>query len=452
MLNFKLELFENNKDNEKEIIKILQELIRINTSNPPGNEIKAANYFYELLTKEGFECEIFESDQDRGNLLTLLEGKNDSLPKLLLINHLDVVPANKENWEHDPFGGELINNEIWGRGALDMKGTCTAQIFAIIAMKRLGLKPNRTIKFLSVADEEKGGVYGAKFMVDNHWEKIKAQYVLGEGGGFKLPIKQFQKYTLQVAEKGPFWTKIKVKGVATHGSIPGTGDNALAKMAEIITKIYKYKIPIQITSNYKIMVDNLDVNFLLKGLLKNRVFLKIIINLLSKKYPGVKSFIEPLVKMNITPTICHAGKKTNIVPDEAICELDCRLLPGDTADNLLNQLKKILGEKYYSMIEITPIHWDEGSASEINNEFYGIIEKIMACIDPQAKILPYMVPGTTDNRYFRWKGCIAYGFHPMIVDIPFEEMSKLAHGKNERISVNNLKLGAEFYYQLCKEF
>ncbi|MHA1268331.1 MAG: ArgE/DapE family deacylase [Candidatus Helarchaeota archaeon] len=451
-MKLNLELFKENKENEQELIKILQDLIRIDTSNPPGNEIKAANYLFELLTKEGFECEIFESDTDRGNLFTILEGSDTSLPELLVINHLDVVPANKENWKHDPFSGELIDGEIWGRGALDMKGTGAAQTWAIIKLKREGIKPKRTIKFLAVADEEKGGNYGAKYMVDRYWDKIKATYVIGEGGGFKLPIKQFEKYTLQVAEKGPFWTKIKVKGESSHGSMPDVGDNALTKMAKIITKINEHNIPIKITKAYKNMVDNLDLNFLFKFLLKNSFTVGPIINLVSKKVPMLKSFIFPLIKMNITPTICHSGQKVNIIPDEAICELDCRLLPGTNKDDLLKQLRHILGKKYFDMLEIIPIQWDEGSMSGIANKFYEKIGEIMKKIDINAELLPFMVPGTTDNRFFRWKDSIAYGFHPMIVDIPFEEMSKLAHGKNERISVNNLKFGAEFYYQLMKEF
>ncbi|MHA1253700.1 MAG: M20/M25/M40 family metallo-hydrolase [Candidatus Helarchaeota archaeon] len=419
-LNF--ELFETNPGLENELIKILQDLIKIDTSNPPGNEIEAANYLYDLLSKEGFDCEIFESEPGRGNLFTILEGQDNSKPALLLQNHLDVVPANKSNWDHDPFSGDIIDGMIWGRGAVDMKGTVAGQVFAIILLKRENIKPKRTIKFLSVADEERGGTYGAKYMVENYWDKIKAEFVIGEGGGFKLPIKQFEKYTVQVAEKGPFWTKIKVVGEASHASIPKTGDNALTKMANIIKKIDDYKIPVHITDIYKKMVNSLDINFLFKSLLKSKTLIMPILNLISKKFPTIKSFIEPLIKMNITPTVCHSGNKVNIVPDEAICELDCRLLPGMTSKDLLNQLRKIL------------------------------IEEIMKEIDNNAKLMPFMVPGTTDNRFFREKNSIAYGFHPMIMDLPFEEMTKLAHGKNERISINNLKFGAEFYYKLIKTF
>jgi acetylornithine deacetylase/succinyl-diaminopimelate desuccinylase-like protein len=368
------------------------------------------------------------------------------------MNHTDVVPANKKNWNHDPFSGELIDGFIWGRGALDMKGTGAAQIFALIALKRANIKPKRTIKLLSVADEEAAGNFGAKYMTENHWDLVKTPYVVCEGGGFKLPIKRFDKYTLQVAEKGPFWTKLKVKGESSHGSVPGTGVNAMTKMAKIVTKIDNHNIPVKITQPYKNMINNLDINFFFKFLMKNSLTVMPIINLISRVFPTLKSFVEPLIKMNITPTMFDSGTKVNIIPDSAEAQLDCRLLPGMTENDLLKQLQIILGKKIFDELEIIPLQWDEGSYSDIDNELYEKIGIIMKKIDPTAAILPFMVPGTTDNRYFRWKGSIAYGFHPMIVDMDFEEMSKLAHGKNERISVNNLKFGAEFYYQLIKDF
>ncbi|MBD3230839.1 MAG: M20/M25/M40 family metallo-hydrolase [Candidatus Lokiarchaeota archaeon] len=451
-MELNLDLFEQHKEYEDEVVSILQDLIRIDTSNPPGNELKAAKYLEKLLSKEGFKCEIFESDENRGNIYTEIKGEDENLPILLLLNHLDVVPANKEKWEVDPFSGDLIDDFIWGRGALDMKGTVAAQVFAVIALKRANIKPKRTIKYLSVADEEAAGNYGAKFMTENHWEKIKATYVICEGGGFKIPVRRFDKYTLQVAEKGPFWSKIKVKGEAAHGSTPRSGVNALTKMSKIITKIDNHNIPVKITKPYKTMINNLDINFFFKFLMKNSFTVMPIINAISKMFPILKTFIEPLVKMNITPTMCKSGTKVNVIPDEAEAQLDCRLLPGMTKDDLMNQLKHILGEKLFSELEIIPIQWDEGSFNEIDNDFYEKISEIIGEIDKDGEVLPFMVPGTTDNRYFRWKGSVAYGFHPMIADMDFEEMSKLAHGKNERISVNNLKLGTEFYYRLIKDF
>jgi acetylornithine deacetylase/succinyl-diaminopimelate desuccinylase-like protein len=376
-----------------ETIKILQELIRIDTTNPPGNETKAAEWIQSYLSKEGIDAEVIESAPGRGNVISRLKGSSGG-PSLLLLSHIDVVPSQDvEKWEVPPFSGDLKERFIWGRGAVDCKGTTAPQLI-YIQLHRDGFKPKGDIVFAATADEESGGHFGPGWLVENKFDLIKADNVVSEGGGQLMPLKsKNNNYIIQIAEKSIYWTKIKTRGIAGHGSIPpNSNETAIVKMMKIIQKM--------------------------------------------------------------APTIIRAGDKENNIPGVCETTLDCRLLPGYDRVTLYEELKKIFGKKLFAEVELVTIEDQPGGLTPINTDFYERIKQTIQKLDPKAKLVPILSPGSTDLLHFRKKGIQAYGFVPMLVDegLTTKIFKEMIHGYNERLSIGNLMFATRFFYDLSQQY
>jgi acetylornithine deacetylase/succinyl-diaminopimelate desuccinylase-like protein len=450
------------KEIGNETIQILQDLVRIDTTNPPGNEIRAAEWIHNHLAKEGIDSEVIESAPGRGNVISRLKGQGAG-PSLLLLSHIDVVPSQDiEKWEVPPFSGELKKDStgdlyIWGRGALDTKCATAAQLITFHRLYREGIKPKGDIVFAATADEESGGHFGAGWLVENKLELIKADNVVTEGGGQLLPVKtKTPNYTIQISEKGIYWTRVKTRGSAGHGSMPGPAkEMAIIKMMKVIEKISRYKPPIIIQDIFKETVTAMDLP---APWLTKRIFTsKRLMNLgvwLAKKVmkQEIDEIIYPLVQNKITPTVLRAGQKENNIPGLCEATLDVRLLPGFDRDDLYKILKKILG-KLYKEVELETIEDQPGGYTPSKTDFYQKIEQTIGNIDPNAKLVPMLSPGSTDMLHFRNKGMQAYGFVPVkLGKLTAREFAALAHGYNERYSIENLMLGAQFFYDLCLKY
>lgn len=441
-----------------ECVKTLQELIRLDTTNPPGNESKAAEFIQKKLENEDLDAEVIESEPERGNVVSRLRGSPEN-PSLLLIGHLDVVPAgDRINWDIDPFSGELKDGFIWGRGALDMKGSVVAELMAFIKAVREGFKPKGEVIYAGTADEEAGGHRGSRWLLAHpkHLAKFTATDVISEGGGFLLPFKtKSSDFIIEIAEKGVFWTKIRTSGIAGHSSIPGKIKNmSIIKMMTVFDKISKWKPPIRIQNTFRETGRSIDIPGYQKKLLTTKLTLKAIVWLASKLLKiNVGRIIFPLVQNKITPTMIHAGEKINNIPGTCEGAIDVRLLPGFDRDDLNKILQKILGKKLFKEIELEPIQSQPGGYTPINTPFYQRINEAINEIEP-AKLVPILCPGSTDLRYFRKLGMNAYGFVPMKVDedLTIREMGDMPHGYNERISVKNLMFATEFFYKLLKKY
>ncbi len=450
-------LYGLNKEIMKETIQILQELIRIDTTNPPGNEIKVAEWIYNYLSKEGIDAEVIESAPGRGNIISRLKGQGIG-PSLLLLSHVDVVPSqDREKWEVPPFSGELKDGYIWGRGSLDTKCATAEQLMTYIRLYREKIKPKGDIVFAATADEESGGYFGPGWLLKNEFETIRADNVITEGGGQLLPLKTKRpNYDIQISEKGIFWTRMKTRGSAGHGSIPGPAkEMAIIKMMKVIDKISRYKPPIIIQDIFKETVTAMDLPA--PGLTKRIFTSKRFMNLgvwLAKKLmkQEIDEIIYPLVQNKITPTVLHAGQKENNIPGLCEATLDVRLLPGFDRDDLYKILKKILG-KLYKEVELETIIDQPGGFTPSNTDFYQKIEQTISQLDPRAKLVPVLSPGSTDMLHFRKKGMQAYGFVPMkLGKLSTKEFAALAHGYNERFSVENLMFGTRFFYDLILKY
>jgi acetylornithine deacetylase/succinyl-diaminopimelate desuccinylase-like protein len=297
------------------------------------------------------------------------------------------------------------------------------------------------------ADEEKGGNMGAGWLMKNRPEVVRADFVINEGGGHALPIDGRNHYTIQVAEKGVFWTKLITRGTPGHASIPHR-DNALLKMSTYLSTLGTLKTPIHqsdIVEQY-LSLRLATIGQALEGKLQvDDQFL----DELSKSHPKVAAEANTLVRLSIAPTMIQAGTKENIIPESCEAVIDCRLLPGQTAEDLRRTLSKALGG--LEDVEIVPIQADEGTISPMDTGLYQTITQTMEELDPGCRCIPYMVSGGTDSRFFRQRGISAYGFFPASPDMPLSEMLSMAHGRNERISQNNLLLATKFYYQLVKK-
>ncbi|HDI75340.1 MAG TPA: M20/M25/M40 family metallo-hydrolase [Thermoprotei archaeon] len=432
-----------------EVASFLSELIKVNTSNPPGNETPAAKLVAEKLSEYGIEAQVLESEPNRGNVVAAIDSGEPG-PTLLLLSHLDVVPADPKEWSVDPFSGLIKDGFVWGRGALDCKGAAVMELYAFIKIVQ-EKKFKGKIIYASTADEETGGEKGAKWLVESKPDLVKAEYVINEGGGYAIPVKGKPVFTVQTAEKGVYWFKLKFKGKPGHGSMPGTGDNAIVKTAQAAKRISEWKAPIVPTKHTEVFLKNLMkalgkpylANFLLSPVLGG-LFLRGI------KEKSQRAFIEAMLRNTFAPTIVRGGYKENIIPSECELVVDCRLLPGFDETWVKETLKNIIGDIEY---ELSFIKREPATESPIDTPLFKAIEKTLAKEFPGALVSAYMVPGGTDSRFFRRKfKSVAYGYIPMIPSLPFEEIAKMVHGIDEKIPVEVLEKGVDLLYKTLVEF
>ena len=441
---------------EEEVTNLLSDLIRMNTTNPPGNETEAAKYLAETLEKDGFKCELLESAPGRGSVITRLKGTGEK-PSLLLLSHLDVVAANPKEWSVDPFAGLVKDGFVWGRGAIDMKSMTAIEVMVMKLLKRNNVKPKGDIILAATADEEKGGEAGAGWLVRNHPEKIRADRVINEGGGLAIPINGKNIYTIQTAEKGILWLKVKAKGRPGHGSVPGAADNAILRMNKVVEKLGNHRSKISLAPTVKqflseIAKENKVAQQALSLLLQNPELADQILDQVAQKDKAMAEEIRAMLRMTIAPTIIHGGVKENIIPSECESVFDCRILPGQNPTDALNEIKSLLKDVDLEKLEFETIQANEPSESPMNTQLYEQIINVLKMFEPNCSVTPILLTGGTDSRFFRKIGSVCYGFQPMLADMPYGEILKTVHGIDERISMENLVFGTSILYNVVERF
>jgi len=444
------------KEIREEVTDFLSGLIRIDTTNPPGNETAAAKYTAKALEKDGFECELFESAPGRGDVVTRLKGKGGK-PNLLLLSHLDVVAANLKEWSVEPFSGKVKDGFVWGRGALDMKGMTAIEVMALKLLKRNGVKPRGDVILAATADEEKGGEAGAGWLVKNHPEKVQADYVLNEGGGMAISVDGKNMYTVQTAEKGIHWFRVKVKGTPGHGSVPGGADNAIMRLNKVIDKLGNYRskiVLIPTVKQYLTELTNTDKNLRqnLTPLLQNPEKADQVLDKLAGRDNYLAEEIRARLRMTVTPTMIRGGVKENIIPSECEAVFDCRVLPGQSPSQAMIEIKGLLKDVGLDKLEFETIQANEPTESSMNTPLYELIVKVMKEFEPNCSVAPVMLTGGTDSRFFRHMGSACYGFHPVRPETSYSEMQKTIHGIDERISIENLVFGTSILYSIIERF
>jgi len=444
------------KEVEEEATRLLSNLIRINTTNPPGNEIEAAKYLAKDLEKDGFGCELFESAPGRGSVVTRLKGSG-SKSNLLLLSHLDVVAANPKEWSVDPFGGLVKDGFVWGRGALDMKSMTAIEAMVLKLLKRNNVKLKGDVILAATADEECGGEAGAGWLAYNHPEKVKAECVLNEGGGMAIPMGNTTVYTINTAEKGILWFKVKAKGTPGHGSVPGAADNAILLMNKVVERLGNYRSKMMLVPTVKqFLAEVPKENKLLQeganSLIQNPEAGDQILDMLAKSDKALAEQLRASLRMTIAPTVIHGGVKENIIPSECEAIFDCRILPGQTTAEALEEIKGLLKDVGLEKLIFEIIQANEPSESALYTPLYELITKTVKEFEPNSITTPILLTGGTDSRFFRKTGSSCYGFQPIRADIPYGEMLKTVHGIDERISTANLVFGTSILYDIVKSF
>lgn len=425
-----------------EAVKMLTDLIRINTVNPPGNELEAARYVKEILDREGIENSIHEAAPGRANLVARIPGTGRFKP-LALLSHLDVVGANPSQWRHDPFGGIITDDYIWGRGALDMKGMLTMELMALLQIKRAGRAPHRDVILVAAADEEAGGEHGISWLLEQGIPGLKeAEYVINEGGeGITQDGRPI--YSCQNGEKGVLWINLTLTGTPGHGSMP-VEDNAILHMNQVLNRISSIKPELTLsttTRSYITAIANAKGITLSPDPAISDQRLK---QLISQELNHERS-LQAMFYHTISPTIMKAGMKTNVLPEKCELTLDCRLLPGETPDGFLQKLQERINDP---QVTIDIIHAAPPTESSVDTELFWVMERAVHRENSKALVVPYLSPGGTDSRYFRRLGITAYGFMPILIT---EEELQRMHGIDERLSLANLEQGTRILTQVVRE-
>lgn len=448
---------QSSKEIQSETTNLLSQLIKINTTNPPGNETAAANWLSQNLSNEGFKCELIESAPQRGSVITRLKGTGEK-PRLLLLSHLDVVGAKAEEWSINPFAGMVKDGFVWGRGALDMKGMTAIEVMTLKLLKRNNVKLKGDVILAATADEEMGGIGGADFLLRNYPEKVFAEYVLNEGGGASMPLRDKNLFTINIAEKGLIWFKIQARGIPGHGSVPTAADNAIMRMNKVVQCLGNYRGNARFVPAVKQFLENIaeeDSNLqpFITRLLAAPEQSDIILDELEKISPDIAEEIKPRIRMTITPTIINGGNKENVIPSECEAVFDCRVLPGQSTAEALTVSKNLLKDSGLDKLSFEVIQAQEPSESSAETPLYNVITEVLKEIEPGCGIVPLLMPGGTDSRFFRRMGAICYGFHPLRSENMYgEKATRREHGIDERISVENLLFGVNVLYETVKRF
>jgi acetylornithine deacetylase/succinyl-diaminopimelate desuccinylase-like protein len=428
----------------------LQDLIRINTTNPPGNEIVAAKYIAEVLKREGIPSEIFESTPGRGFLVARLSSSAMPNPSraLLLLAHLDVVGVDKSKWSVDPFAAVIKDGYLYGRGTIDDKGMLAANLAVFIALKRSQARLNRDVIFLAEGDEEAGGETGMKFAVEKHWDKIASGFALNECGRTVMKNGKVQYVAVQVSEKVAINVNVIATGTSGHGSVP-LKDNAVTHLSAAMAKLGTYEAPVQFNSVTRGYFEGIAP-------LQDEETGKWLVALQSpdradhaaRWLSNANPIWNAMLRDTVTPTMLQAGIRANVVPSEARGVLNIRLLPGNMATPLLNKLTQLVNDPQVRL-EPQAGAGETAPSSSLETDLYATIKKVTAQEFSGAPIVPYMSTPLTDSARLRMRTVQAYGFDPF----PLTEEDVLRmHADDERIPVESFRKGVQFLYDVVSSF
>jgi acetylornithine deacetylase/succinyl-diaminopimelate desuccinylase-like protein len=408
---------------ESETLDNLRALIRLDTTNPPGNERLAAEYIAAALSQNRIEPVVIESAPMRANLVARVSGRDHLKPPLMLASHTDVVPVEAARWTRAPFGAEIADGCIWGRGSIDMKAKCAMDLGIAIALKRADAIPERDLILGAVADEESGSELGARFLVENHPDLVRAGFVLNETGGFTLFMGERRFYPIQVAEKGFVTVRMTVTAAPGHGSMP-RADTAIAWMADLIMRITRTPMRRRLTPLIRETLSELGIS--------------------AEKAPPL---FRPMMANTVTPTILRAGYKDNVIPGEASVILDGRTLPGEDERSFLRELREIVGPEPALHVLKTAAP----AEASPDTPLFRLIKSRTEAADPGARAIPWMLPGATDSKFYAQLGATCYGFAPVRLD-PKMPFGSLYHGNDERMPVEGLLWGLRLYTDVVLTF
>jgi acetylornithine deacetylase/succinyl-diaminopimelate desuccinylase-like protein len=436
-----------------EVTELLQHLIRNACVNDgtvdSGHEERSAEILQSYLDGAGLDVESYEPLPGRTSLVARIEGSDPTAPTVCLMGHTDVVPVSPDQWSRDPFGGELVDGEVWGRGAIDMLNLTASMAVATRHLAEEGFRPDGTLVYLAVADEESGGHHGTGWLAEHAWDAIGADYVLTESGGILTETATGPKVTVTVAEKGVAWRRLRVHGTPAHGSMPFGSDNAVVKAAEVVRRLAEYRPRAQIGQLWRTYVENAVLSDELRAALLDPEL--IWGACVACDDPRTAKYWHACTHTTCSPNVVHGGVKTNVIPDTVDLDVDIRTLPGQTADDVERYLGEAVGD-LAGQVRVTILQNVAPTSSPTDTPMWSVLERLCGAAHPGATLLPRITAGGTDAGYFRDRGTVAYGCGLMSAGVTYEQFANRFHGNDERIDVESLRLTTDLWIGMAHEF
>jgi acetylornithine deacetylase/succinyl-diaminopimelate desuccinylase-like protein len=426
--------------------ELLQNLLRFDTTNPPGNERGCIEYINNLLKQAGFETTLIARSPERPNLIARLKGAGKA-PPLLLYGHVDVVNTVGQRWTHPPFEGRIVDGYLWGRGAMDMKSGVAMMLAAFLKARADSTVLPGDVIFCAVADEEAGGDFGSRFLVKEHPDLFQdVKYAFGESGGFNLSLAGKRIFPIMVSEKQRCWMKVTFRGSGGHGSMP-VHHQAVARLARMLSLLDQKQLPYHLTPAVRVMVNSIaeavgGVSALAIRALTNPVLAGPVLTALGER----ARIFTPLLHNTISPTMLKASEKINVIPTEVTAGLDGRLLPGFTPVEMEEEMHTLLGKEY----DLEILGYDPGPSSP-DLALFSMLSGVIQELDPQGKPVPYVMGGVSDARFFSTLGIQTYGFNPLLLPDDFKFIETI-HGVDERVPVAALDFGVQAIYNALQRF
>jgi acetylornithine deacetylase/succinyl-diaminopimelate desuccinylase-like protein len=442
---------ESRDDVTDEVVDLLQHLIRNACVNDgsvaSGNEARSVDVLRQYLGDSGLDVETYEPAPGRTSLVARIEGRDPAAPTLLLMGHTDVVPVSPERWQRDPFGGELVDGEVWGRGAVDMLNLTASMAVGFRRLAASGFRPEGTLVYLAVADEEALGRWGADHLVAHETDAVRCDYVITESGGIPIPSPGGVKLPVIVGEKGSWWCTLRVRGVPGHASQPFRTDNALVKAAEVVRRLAEFRPPTVLHDVWQRFISSMGYpDEMTAPLLREEGFVE-----LCESLPlGMGRQFHACTHTTIAPTVVRGGTKTNVIPDSVDLELDIRTLPGQVEADVRRLLDEALGD-LAGEVEIIESHDDPSTASPIDTPLWDSLARVTSTFYEGSATVPFLTVGATDARFFRRSGQTAYGFGLFSPRMDLDAYSVMFHGDDERVDVDSLRLSTLLWEALARD-
>jgi len=439
-------------DRGEEVAELLQVMIRnacVNDGSPgSGHEQRNAEVLRDVLEGPGLDLALYEPLPGRTSLVARVEGRDRAAPSLALLGHTDVVPANADDWRHDPFGGEIIDGEVWGRGAVDMLNLTSSMALSVRHLADEGFRPEGDLLFIGVADEEALGVHGAQWLTEHLADEVHCDYLITEAGGFPMASPDGVRLPVITGEKGAFWCTMTVRGTPGHASQPLRTDNALVKAAEVVRRLAEHDTPADIHEAWRRFVEGIGLPEEFAGPLLDPDRIGAFCDTLPAL--GLARQAHACTHTTIAPTVMTAGSKVNVIPDRVHLQVDIRTLPGWGRDEVDAMIADALGD-LAGEVEVTWDSEDVATTSPVDTPLWHALERVARRSYPDARCVPFLTVGATDARFFRHLGTVAYGFGLFSEQLSFEQYAAMFHGVDERVDVASLGLTAELWDGLVRQ-
>ncbi|MDG2262106.1 MAG: M20/M25/M40 family metallo-hydrolase [Actinomycetota bacterium] len=441
-------------DLTSQTVELLQTMIRNECVNDgtaeSGHEVRNAETLQHFLEGVGLDFEQYEPTPGRGSIVCRIEGSDQNAPSLCLMGHTDVVPVTQSGWSRDPFGGELFDGEVWGRGAVDMLNLTSSMAVAFRHLAATGFAPKGDLIFFGVADEESGSQHGAQWMANHERDAIYADYVLTESGGLHSGSPETPSISVNVGEKGVAWRKLKVKGTPGHGSMPFRKDNALVRAAAVVQRISEYKAPVRFHELWRNQVQSMAIPDDAKAQLLDTE--RVDEMLMEMPNVGTASHLHSCTHTTFSANVIDGGHmKTNVIPDTVELNIDIRTMPGEDAVSVQAHLDAALGD-LAPHVEVEIIMNDQSTMSRLDTPLWDSLQRCVNGPFPTATLNPQLTVGFTDARVYREMGSIAYGAGLFSPELNGGDFSRRFHGNDERIDIESLALTTQLWLDVVRDF